>query len=62
MRVVRGRCWSQRLLGILFEQPRQLARQMPALYAVLRAFYNLDLASHARPRIEHDDDDDDDAS
>ena len=32
---------------------------MPALYAVLRAFYNLDLASHARPRIEHDDDDDD---
>ena len=43
---------------VFFEQPRQLARQMPALYAVLRAFYNLDLAGHDRPRIEHDDDDD----
>lgn len=30
---------------VYFEKPRQLARELPALYAVLRDFYKLDLAA-----------------
>lgn len=30
---------------MFFERPKQLARELPKLYAVLRAFYNLDLAA-----------------
>jgi Mlc titration factor MtfA (ptsG expression regulator) len=30
---------------VFFERPKQLARELPELYAVLRGFYNLDLAA-----------------
>lgn len=30
---------------VFFEQPAELARELPAVYAALRAFYNLDLAA-----------------
>jgi Mlc titration factor MtfA (ptsG expression regulator) len=30
---------------VFFEKPKQLARELPELYAVLRGFYNLDLAA-----------------
>ena len=34
---------------VFFEQPRQLERQLPALYDVLRTVFRLDLASAERP-------------
>ncbi|MCE9572112.1 MAG: zinc-dependent peptidase [Deltaproteobacteria bacterium] len=33
---------------VFFEQPHELAREEPALYALLAGFYNLDLAARAR--------------
>jgi Mlc titration factor MtfA (ptsG expression regulator) len=30
---------------VFFERPKQLARELPELYGVLRGFYNLDLAA-----------------
>jgi MtfA peptidase len=35
---------------VFFEQPHQLARELPALYDVLRTLYQLDLAAADRPR------------